>query len=200
MSWIKKIEYSEAEGKLRKLYDRIKGPDGYIDNILKIHGQRPHTLEGHMGLYKNALHHKANTLPKWLLESLGVYVSHLNQCLYCVKHHAQGLRRLLSDDIRFEEIMNALEKDEIASAFDQKDGLLFNYAKLLTQNPSEVTKSLVDELKGQFDEGEILEVNQVVSYFAYANRTVLGLGVNTDGDILGLSPNDNDNPDNWGHQ
>ena len=27
------------------------------------------------------------------------------------------------------------------------------------------------------DNGEILEVNQVAGYFAYANRTVLGLGV-----------------------
>lgn len=27
------------------------------------------------------------------------------------------------------------------------------------------------------DDGKILEVNQVVSYFCYANRTVLGLGV-----------------------
>lgn len=33
-----------------------------------------------------------------------------------------------------------------------------------------------------------LEINQVVAYFAYANRTVLGLGVNTEGEILGLSP------------
>jgi hypothetical protein len=39
----------------------------------------------------------------------------------------------------------------------------------------------------------ILEVNQVVSYFAYVNRTVLGLGVTTAGDTLGVSPNDSAN-------
>ena len=49
------------------------------------------------------------------------------------------------------------------------------------------------------DDGEILEVNQVVAYFCYANRTVLGLGVTTEGDIIGLSPNENDDPDNWNH-
>ena len=48
-------------------------------------------------------------------------------------------------------------------------------------------------------DGEILEVNQVTAYFCYANRTVLGLGVNTDGDILGTSPGDSDDPDNWNH-
>ena len=39
----------------------------------------------------------------------------------------------------------------------------------------------------------------VTAYFAYANRTVLGLGVTTDGDILGLSPNASDG-DDWKHQ
>jgi hypothetical protein len=33
----------------------------------------------------------------------------------------------------------------------------------------------------------------------YANRTVLGLGVGTAGDIIGLSPGDSGDPDNWSH-
>lgn len=40
---------------------------------------------------------------------------------------------------------------------------------------------------------------QVTSYFYYANRTVLSLGVNTDGDELGLSPRNSDNPEDWSH-
>ena len=49
------------------------------------------------------------------------------------------------------------------------------------------------------DDGEILEINQVTAYFNYANRTVLGLGCSTAGDIIGLSPNNSDDPDNWNH-
>ncbi|MDG1208501.1 MAG: alkylhydroperoxidase, partial [Paracoccaceae bacterium] len=51
-----------------------------------------------------------------------------------------------------------------------------------------------------WSDGEILEINQVTAYFGYANRTVLGLGVNTEGDIIGLSPNNSNDPDDWGHQ
>jgi uncharacterized protein YciW len=51
-----------------------------------------------------------------------------------------------------------------------------------------------------WDDGEILEINQVTAYFAYANRTVLGLGVDVQGDVLGLSPGDTADPDNWRHQ
>ena len=36
----------------------------------------------------------------------------------------------------------------------------------------------------------ILDVNQIVAYFAYANRTVLGLGVSHVGEPLGLHPDE----------
>ena len=72
MSWIKTIPVADASGPLRALYDRIAGPDGQIDNVLQVHSLRPHTLEGHMALYKNVLHHRDNTLPKWILETVGL--------------------------------------------------------------------------------------------------------------------------------
>jgi uncharacterized protein YciW len=50
-----------------------------------------------------------------------------------------------------------------------------------------------------FTDGEILEINQLTSYFNYVNRSVIGLGVSTEGDILGLSPNNNNDPNDWSH-
>ena len=35
------------------------------------------------------------------------------------------------------------------------------------------------------DDGEILEANQIIGYFNYANRCLNGLGVATDGDVVG---------------
>ena len=200
MTWIKTIEYREASGKLKKLYDRIVGPEGYLDNILKIHSLRPNTLEGHMSLYKNVLHHSNNTLPKWLLEALGVYVSHLNQCDYCFDHHFEGMRKLLNNDTRAQEIRQAIINDRLDSAFDAEKQVLFDYAKILTMDPGGLEISTVNNIKARgYDDGQVLEVNQIISYFAYANRTVSGLGVTTKADILGLSPGDK-NSKNWHHQ
>ncbi len=199
MTWIKTIEYREASGKLKKLYDRIVGPKGYLDNILKIHSLRPNTLEGHMSIYKNVLHHANNTLPKWLLEALGVYVSHLNQCDYCFDHHFEGMRKLLNNDTRAQEIRQAIINDRLDSAFDVENQVLFDYAKILTMDPGGLDISIINNIKARgYDDGQVLEVNQVISYFAYANRTVSGLGVTTKADILGLSPGDK-NSDNWHH-
>jgi hypothetical protein len=52
MTWINTIEYDQSNGRLRQLYDRVKGPDGIVDNIMMSHSLRPHTMEGHMALYK----------------------------------------------------------------------------------------------------------------------------------------------------
>jgi uncharacterized peroxidase-related enzyme len=199
-SWIEFVPYTDAQGKLKTLYDRIKGPNDNVDNIMLVHSLRPHTLEGHMVLYKNVLHHTSNTLPKWLLETVGVYVSLLNKCSYCVEHHFNGLKRLLNDDPRSQKMRLALEQNDFGIVFNAREQAILHYAHVLTLQPSSVNESLVINLRSVgLSDGEILEVNQITAYFAYANRTVLGLGVTTDGDILGLSPNSSDG-DDWKHQ
>lgn len=199
--WISVIPYEEATGKLKTLYDRIKGPANDIDNIILAHSLRPHSMEGHMALYKNVLHHHGNTLPKWLLEVTGVYVSLLNGCEYCVEHHHAGLTRLLRDDARARAIRHALENRTPEQVFGGRELVILRYAQALTETPASMKPESLAEMRASgMNDGGILEVNQVVSYFAYANRTVLGLGVTTQGDILGLSPGDSDDPDNWGHQ
>jgi uncharacterized peroxidase-related enzyme len=201
MSWIKILNYEESTGSLRKLYDRVKGKDNYIDNVLLVHGLRPHTLKGHLALYKNVLHHKDNTLAKWILEAVGVYVSHLNGCEYCVSHHFQGLKKLVADHEKSKKIGMALLSSRPEDYFDGKELAMLVYAEKLTLDPNGMEESDMDDLRRYgLDDGQILELNQVIGYFCYANRTVVGLGVTTDGDILGLSPGDNYSEENWTHQ
>ncbi len=200
MTWISTIAYDDAAGALKKLYDRIKGPDDNVDNIMLAHSLRPHSMEGHMALYKYVLHHPRNTLPKSYLETIGVWVSLLNECRYCVEHHFGGLSRLLKDDARATAVRESMEQRNPALAFGGSElaGLL--YAEKLTTSPSEVSVKDIENMRSSgFDDGQILEINQVAAYFAYANRMVLGLGINTEGDIVGLSPGDNSDPDSWSH-
>ncbi len=200
MAWIKTIPYIQSVGQLRKIYDRVKGPDNTVDNILLAHSLRPHTLTGHMALYKNVLHNFNNTLPKWFLEAIGVHVSILNQCSYCVEHHSAGMKRLINDEEMSKSILIALGTKNPKKAFGGKELEALKYASKLTKSPGTVEKDDISALQNAgYNDGEILEINQVVSYFAYANRTVTGLGVDIKGDILGLSPNRGDDPKNWSH-
>lgn len=201
MAWIETILYDRADRVLKKIYDRIKGPNGEIDNVLNIHSLRPHTLLGHMTLYKSVLHNVNNTLPKWYLEAIGIYVSYLNKCDYCVDHHYAGLRRLLQDDKRAALLREAVETDVLEDFFSLKFLEGMKYARILTVALKDITQNNIHILKRVgFSDGEILEINQVASYFNYVNRTVIGMGVTTKGDLLGLSPNSSDEPTNWEHR
>ena len=201
MSWINTIAYEKADAKLKALYDRVKGPNNNVDNIMMMHSLRPHSMEGHMAIYKYVLHHRDNTIDKWFLETLGVWVSTLNKCDYCVEHHFAGLKRLLNDDEKATQIRSAIDTNKIENApLENRQKTAMEYARKLTNNPGSIREENIEKLRADgFTDGEILEINQVCAYFSYANRTVLGLGCSTKGDVLGLSPNNNDDPNDWGH-
>ncbi len=200
-AWIRLIAPAEAEGRLRATYDRVADADGRIDRVLQLHGLRPHTLDAHLALYKATLHHAGNRLPRWLLELAGTVVSRLNGCDYCVAHHLAGLGRLVGDD-RSAALLDATERgaDALREAVDGEADTLpgatgagaaaaIHYARALTLEPARMERADVDALRAAgFDDGEVLEINQVVAYFAYVNRAVLGLGVSHEGERLGLAP------------
>lgn len=201
MTGIKTISPGNAEGRLKRIYDRIESASGQVDNILSAHSLRPHTLEGHMALYKSVLHHPGNKVDKAFLEALGVFVSAENNCDYCVGHHAAGLARCIQNPARAAEIKAALIAGTPETAFKGKELAAMRYALKLTRQPPEIDNSDVATLlSAGWSDGEVLEINQVIAYFAYANRTVLGLAVSNEGEELGLSPNNEDNRDDWSHK
>ena len=201
MAFINVIEPGQASGRLQKIYQRVQAPDGQVDNVLKIHSLRPHTLEGHMAIYKAVLHHSGNRLPEWYLEAIGVLVSRLNGCTYCATHHAEGMKRLLkAESIDSDAYVLSLERNEPGEPFTPREQLGLAYARKLTQIPGQIEQVDIDGLRNVgFDDGEILEMNQVTAYFCYANRTVSGLGVNTEGEVLGQSPATGGDDTGWSH-
>ena len=111
------------------------------------------------------------------------------------------MRKLLRDDERAKKIRKALENSEPDRApISAAEIAALDYADALTSGPAFIDADDVVELREKgWDDGQILEINQVAAYFNYANRTVLGLGVSVDGDVLGLSPS-GDDPEDWGHR
>ena len=85
--------------------------------------------------------------------------------------------------------------------FSAQEIAAIKYTALLTKAPGSLKQDDIETMRNAgWPDDQILEINQVVAYFNYANRTVLGLGVCTTGDILGLSPNATDDPEDWNHR
>ncbi len=185
-AWIRMIPVEEAGGVLKTMYDKVKTPHGTVDNVMRAHSLRPHTMAGHVALYRSVLHNPENTLPFWFLEVVASYVSTINACAYSLTHHFANARRLIRDEPRAAAIGAALEAGAPERAFAGKELALLRYAGKLTAAVGKMEQADIDALRAAgCDDGEILEVNQVCAYFNYSNRLLNGLGVTTEGDVIG---------------
>jgi uncharacterized peroxidase-related enzyme len=185
-AWIRMISDEDASPDLLETLALARTPHGTVDNVMRVHSLRPNTMRGHVILYRAALHDDANTLAPWLQETISSYVSMLNDCAYSLANHWANARHLIGDDARADEIERALRARRPEDAFDGRELALMRYAEKLTLAPGAMVKADVDALfAAGLDDGEILEANQIVGYFNYVNRLLNGLGVTTDGDIVG---------------
>ena len=81
MSWIRTISEAEADGELQILYAKLTGPEGEVDNILKVHSLNPKSLKGHLNFYTTLMRGRS-PLSRIQREMIAVTVSTANRCHY----------------------------------------------------------------------------------------------------------------------
>lgn len=185
-AWIKMISDEDASDELLDVLSLARTPHGTVDNVMRVHSLRPATMRGHVELYRAALHNDANTLPTWLQETISSYVSILNECDYSLSNHWANARHLIDAPEHADKIEKALHAHRPQDAFTGAELALLKYAEKLTLSPKDMCAQDIMELRNTgIDDGQILEANQIIGYFNYANRCLNGLGVTTSGDIVG---------------
>lgn len=89
-------------------------------------------------------------------------------------HHRRGLRRLLKDD----KLLARVEADWRSAGLDQRRSAMLEYAIKLTKTPGTMTRADVVALRDVgWSDRDILDLCEVVAYYAYVNRIADGLGV-----------------------
>ena len=190
-AWIEMISDEDADEPLAQALDFARTPHGTVDNVMRVHSLRPATMTGHVVLYRACLHDDGNTVPTWFQEVIASYVSTLNDCAYSYANHWANARHLIGNDARADTIEAALRARQPERAFEGRELSALRYAEKLTLDPGTMARSDVDGLSAAgWSDGEILENNQITGYFNYANRLLNGLGVTTDGDIVGYYAGD----------
>lgn len=173
MPFIKTIEPEQAEGSLKQVYKNLIESRGKLAEVHKIQSLNPDALVAHMELYMTVMFGKSH-LKRYQREMLGVVTSAANRCDYCINHHEQALLAYWKDEAKTRQLISDRSKLEIP----ETDHLLCNLAERLTLNKE---PDYAEEIKGLQNAGiedrAILDAVQVIAYFNFVNRMVLGLGV-----------------------
>lgn len=181
MSWINEISVDDASDELKNSYRDIIQKRGKLSNIVKVHSLNPRSMKLHMDLYTHLLF-GSSPLSRADREFIAVIVSVLNNCSYCIEHHAEALRHYWKDERR----LNALIDDVDAVELEHREKNMVTYVRKLTCSPSSVREKDIILLRDSgFSDRAILDIGLVVGYFNFVNRIVLGLGVEASLDEIG---------------
>ena len=155
--WIKSVAPAEATGELRGLYQRIGGARGGVAQIHQVQSLNPAALAAHFEFYKTIMF-QASPLSRGDREALAVAASRANSCEYCSAHHSSTLHQLGTSSTVGPEIIA--------------------WAVRLARSPERVSEADVKTLRDAgLSDRAILDAVLTVSYFAFANRLVMALGV-----------------------
>lgn len=81
MAYIETVPPAEADGALRREYDKATARSGRIWNIVRMMSQNPETLRASMQLYLSTMH-GPSPLSRAQREMIAVVVSRANNCHY----------------------------------------------------------------------------------------------------------------------
>ena len=77
--------------------------------------------------------------------------------------------------------MAAVERDWTTAPLSPKRTAMLAYAVKLTRTPGAMDDADVEDLRTVgFSDRDILDITEVVAYYAYANRIADGLGIETE--------------------
>lgn len=185
MAYIATIDREDARGELLAWYERVGNPDGTVDEVMKVHSLNVDSLRTHFELYVSACH-KPSPLSRTEREIVASVVSRANGCRYCLVHHCAGLGRLLKGERP--ALVEQLRAGDHSGLTDREHAMA-EYARKLTRAPGEMTGADTDALRAAgLNDRAILDLAQVIAYFAYANRIVLGLGCELESFTPGQHP------------
>ena len=174
MTWIDTVSWEDASGPLRDAYDWQAAKLGEPAEFTMLGSLYPPIVEERLRLYRT-VEHCPSQLTAIERQSAALVTSRLNGTDHC----ASGLRLKLESLGLATEVLDVIDADpaRVQSGDDRFDAICA-YAAKLTQSPEAVTE---DDLHPLRDHGlsdlDVLDLNNMVAYYAYINRVVMGLGL-----------------------
>ena len=174
MAWIDTVPWDDASGPLRDAYDWQAAKLGEPAEFTMLGSLYPPIVEERLRLYRT-VEHCPSQLTAIERQSAALVTSRLNGTDHC----ASGLRLKLESLGLAAEVLDAIDADPArVESGDGRLDAICAYAAQLTRSPAAVTEDDLEPLREHgLSDLDILDLNNMVAYYAYINRVVMGLGL-----------------------
>lgn len=165
-----KSEMTQEEFDLfEKNVDTMMENWGFINNLFKILPLNAKQYVGFLNFKASLFTPETCYLSNADKEMIGVVVSSVNCCSYCLTTHGDALRGYTGDP----EWCDKVSYNYRSAEMTPKQRALCDYAWFVTAHPQEIDKDQIEKLRAVgFNDHEILEAAYVAGFFNYTNRWV----------------------------
>ena len=164
MSRISRLERSEVTPEMAVLYDKAFAQRGNVPNMFRVMAHRPEIFTTMMAHFAAVLN--TGTVSTKLKELIIVRTSQVNQTPYCLASHMILAKNLGWSDDQLARLADWPQRDDFTAA--EKAAL--RLAETVTRDANAVTDKQFAELRGFYQEGEIVELLAAIGLFNYFNR------------------------------
>lgn len=174
MGWITTISWDESEGELREAYDWQAAALGEPAEFTMIGSLYPAIVDERLRLYRTVEQCPSDLSP--IERQTAAFVaSTINGTAHC----ASGLRLKLASLGLDDTTLTAIETapSSVTTGDSRLDAICAHAAKL-TMSPADMTEADLDPLRAVgLSDLDLLDLNNMVAYYCYINRVVMGLGI-----------------------
>ena len=174
MAWIETVGWDDSEGQLRAAYDWQAASLGEPAEFTMLGSLYPAIVEERLRLYR-AVEGCPSGLSQIERQAAALVASSINGTDHC----ASGLRlKLASLGMADGTITAIVDAPADAVTGDERLDAILAHAAKLTGRPTEMTEADVEELRAVgLSDLDVLDLNNMVAYYNYINRVVMGLGL-----------------------
>lgn len=163
---VKRVSEGDLSGEARVLYKKFTDNDKPVPKWIQVMANCDDILVGFFTMFKATM--DDSPLPKELKWKVANEVSKMNKCEFCIDATNSTLRQFGLDD-------DAIA--DVESTADEREKLAIAFAKDVTDDAYEIDPALMEKVRAEFSDEELVELTAVIGLFNYINRFNDALGV-----------------------
>jgi uncharacterized peroxidase-related enzyme len=164
MARVSDVPPEQVAADVRDVYLKFANGYGPFRNQVGVFAHVPTSVTHLMGMLLEL--HEQKNVPFRYIELAIVAVSKLNECHYCVAHHAP---LLTIEGISAEGIDRVLDYANHPE-FDDVDKLVVEYTIQVTHTPQRIRDKMFERLRAHFSEAQIVELTLRIALCGFFNR------------------------------
>ncbi len=174
MTRVSHVDEDDASERVAQVFAAAEDQFGLVPNVARTMGHSDAVADGFVGTEGELF--STGALGHEILEKVGVAVSSVNDCSYCVDAHTLSLARIDADDDEIAAVVEGRLDD-----LPERERVAVAFARAVAEDPQAVPEERYEELTDEFTEPEIVEIAGTAALFQGINTFADAMQVDADG-------------------